>query len=157
MNIEILLLTLQTWIRRLRLQRAFTWTVRGFAAGLGFALLVGGVALYRAEIVRNEFLFLTLISSAIFPLLSGLIAYLWRIRPLEAARFFDRKFDLGERVSTALELSDADHSSEMIRKQLEDAIKFSRKVKPARALPLRFKKIDGALALVFIAGEEVAR
>ena len=142
--------TLQTWIRRLRLQRAALWAVHGLTAGLGAALLIGGIALYQAKILRNEFLFLVMISSAIFTLLFGLIAYLWRIHPLKAAQYFDREFGLGERVSTALELRDADHGNEIIQKQLDDAIRFARKVKTARALPLRFKKIDGLLAVLFV-------
>lgn len=152
MNIETLSRTLQIWVRRLRLQRAVLWAVRGFAFGLGFALLVGGLALYQKEILRNEFLLLATVSSAVFTTLLSLTAYLWRIRPLDAARFFDRQFGLGERVSTALELSASARASEMARKQLEDAVKHARKVKPAWALPLRFKKRDGALMLVFLAG-----
>ncbi len=141
--------TLQNWIRRLRLQRAALWAMRGLAAALALSLLIGGVGLYQAKLLKNEFLFLVIISTAIFPLLFGLIAYFWKILPLEAARHFDRQFHLGERVSTALEFSAADHSTEMIQKQLEDAVSAARKVRPRRDLPLRFKRVDGLLVLIF--------
>ncbi len=137
---------LRHWIARLRLQRGVMWAARGFAFGLGFALLFGSVALLQANLLKNEFLLLTVLSAAIFSLLFGLTAFLWRIHPLQAARYFDVQFGLGERVSTALELGGA---GELGGKQLEDAIRMARKINPARRIPLGFKKKDAGLAILF--------
>jgi hypothetical protein len=141
--------TLQTWIRWLRLRRALTWAVRGLAAALALSLLIGSIGLYQAKLLKQEFLALVISFSVILPVIFGIAAYLWKIKTIQAARYFDRAFHLEERVSTALELQAENHSIEMIQKQLDDAVNASRAVKPSRDLPLRFPKLDLALALFF--------
>jgi hypothetical protein len=141
--------TLQQWIRWMRLQRALTWAVRGLALALVLSLLIGGIGLYQAKLLKHEFLALVIAFVALLPVLFGTAAYFWRIQTLKAARYFDRAFHLEERVSTALELQTENHSVEIIQKQLDDAVTASRGIKPSRDLPLRFKKVDGILALDF--------
>ena len=80
---------LHTWIRRLRIQRALTWSLRGLIAGVLVSLIVGSLMLYQAKILRAEFLALVLSAALIASILFGLIAALRRIRPLDAARRFD--------------------------------------------------------------------
>lgn len=150
-NINRLSHTLQKWIRRMRLQRAVLWVVRGVAIALALSLLIGGVGLYQAKLLKREFLALVILFATLIPIAIGIVAYFWKISPLKAARYFDREFHLDERVSTALELSQADHANEMIQKQLDDALSAARKVHPRRELPLRFKKLDAILILVFAA------
>ncbi len=141
--------TLQTWMRWMRLQRALTWAVRGLVAALVLSMLIGGVGLYQAKLLKREFLALVITFVTLLPMLFGIVAFFWKIHPLKAARYFDRAFHLEERISTALELSAEDHAKEIIQKQLDDAVSASRGVKPSRDLPLRFKKLDGILALIF--------
>jgi hypothetical protein len=143
--------TLGQWIRWMRLQRALTWSLRGLAIALGLSLLVGGLGLYQAKLLKQEFLTLIIFCIVALPVAFAIAAYFWRVQTMQAARYFDRAFHLKERVSTALELQNENHSAEMIQKQLEDAVKASRRVKPSRDLPLRFPKLDLALALVFAA------
>ncbi len=143
--------TLGLWIRWMRLQRALTWFLRGLAVALGLSLLVGGVGLYQAKLLKQEFLALILFCVVALPVAFAIAAYFWRVQTMQAARYFDRVFHLDERVSTALELQNESHSAEMIQKQLDDAVRVSRKVKPSRDLPLRLPKFDLALALVFAA------
>jgi hypothetical protein len=145
--------TLNAWIRRLRLQRALTWALRGLIIGLALSLTVGSLGLYQARLLRNEFLTLVLSLSLLTPLLSGLTASLWRIQPLKAARHFDLLFHLEERVSTALELNGhPEHvPPEIIHLQLTDAVTASRNVNPSRALPLKLKLREGLFALLFVA------
>jgi hypothetical protein len=116
--------TLHIWTRRLRLQRALIWALRGWIVGLGLSLTLGSLGLYQARLLRNEFLILILSLSLLSPLLFGLTAYLWRIPPLKAARRFDLLFHLEERVSTALELNEhPGHVPPEIRHlQLADAV-----------------------------------
>ncbi len=141
--------TLQTWIRWLRVQRALTWYLRGLAAALGLSLLFGGVGLAQAKLLKQEFLALVVASVTLLPILSAIIAFFWNVNPAQAARHFDRAFHLEERISTALELSTADHANEMVQKQLDDAVSAARTVKPRRDLPLRLKRFDSALTLIF--------
>jgi len=141
--------TLAQWIRWMRLQRAVTWSLRGLAAALGLSLLLGGIGLVQAKLLKVEFLTLIIFCIVVLPVLFATVAYIWKIHPMQAARYFDRAFHLDERVSTALELQAENHAVEMIQKQLDDAVNASRKIKPSRDLPLRFSKIDLASALFF--------
>lgn len=144
---------LHAWIRRLRLQRALTWSLRGLIAGLLASLIVGSLLLYQAKILRAEFLTLVLSASLLAAILFGLIAALRRIRPLDAARRFDLLFHLEERVSTAVELTR--HPSrippEILDRQLADAVTAARNVNPRRDLPLRTNPREGLIALLCIA------
>ena len=144
--------TLNLWTRRLRLQRALLWALRGFVVGLVLSLALGSLGLYEARLLRNEFLLLILALSLLTPLLFGLTAYFWRIHPLTAARRFDLLFHLEERVSTALELTrHPDHvPPEILSLQLADAVTASKKVNPSRALPLGLSLREGLVALLFV-------
>lgn len=141
--------TLGQWIRWMRLQRALTWSLRGLAVALGLSLLVGGIGLYQAKLLKQEFLALILFCAVALPLAFAIAAYFWRIQPMRAARYFDRAFHLDERVSTALELQNENHSVEIIQRQLDDAVSASLQIRPRRDLPLRFPKLDLAFALFF--------
>lgn len=145
--------TLDQWTLRLRWQRALTWSLRGLIAGLVFSLTFGALGLYRAQLVRSEFLWLVFSVSLISPLIFGLIAYFWRIPPLEAARHFDLLFHLEERVSTALELHQhPEHiPPEILDRQLTDAVTASKSVQPSRVFPLSLKLREGLFALLFAA------
>jgi hypothetical protein len=143
--------TLGQWIRWIRLQRALTWSLRGLAAALGLSLLIGGVGLYQAKLLKQEFLAVILFCVVALPIAFAIAAYFWRVQTIQAARYFDRVFHLKERVSTALELQNENHSADMIQKQLDDAVRVSSKVKPSRDLPLQLPKFDLTLALVFAA------
>jgi hypothetical protein len=131
------------------LRRAVTWFARGLAAALGLSLLAGGLGLYQSKLLKAEFLTLILVCALTLPPLFAFAAYVWRIHPLRAARYFDRVFHLEERVSTALELQSENHAVEIIQRQLDDAVSASRQIRPRRDLPLRFPKLDLALALFF--------
>jgi len=133
-------LTLNRWIRHLRIQRAITWSLRGLAIGLGVALLAGMAGLPRLALLRSEFLTLTVLSAVTVSLGGALIAYLWPVQPLRAARHFDRVFQLGERISTALELGG--QTGNLARRQLEDALHASQSIKPGQYLPLRAPRTD---------------
>ncbi|MBV6402060.1 MAG: hypothetical protein CNIPEHKO_02364 [Anaerolineales bacterium] len=144
---------LHAWIRRLRMQRALAWSLRGFIVGLLVSLAVGSFMLYQAKILRVEFLALVLSASLLAAILFGLTAALWRIRPLDAARRFDLLFHLDERVSTAVELTRLPSRipPEILDRQLADAVTAARKVNPRRDLPLRAQPREGLIALLCVA------
>lgn len=144
---------LHTWIRRLRVQRALTWSLRGLIVGLLLSLVIGSFMLYQAKILQTEFLAFIISASLITAILFGLISALWRIHPLEAARRFDLLFHLDERVSTALELTRLPSliSPEILNRQLADAVAAARDVNPRREFPLRLQPREGLIALLSIA------
>jgi hypothetical protein len=147
-NIADLSHTLNHWIRRLRLQRAITWSLRGMAIGLGIALMAGVAGLSRLALLRGEFLVLTILSTVCTALTGFVIAYLWPVQPLQAARYFDRVFHLGERVSTALELQSNGQVGSLAGRQLEDALRVSQRIRPGQYLPFRIRQMDFMYVLV---------
>ena len=144
---------LHAWIRRLRMQRALAWSLRGFIVGMLASLAVGSFMLYQAKILRAEFLALVLSASLLAAILFGLTAALWRIRPLDAARRFDLLFHLDERVSTAVELTRLPSRipPEILDRQLADAVTAARNVNPRREFPLRIQSREAITALLCIA------
>lgn len=144
---------LHAWIRRLRAQRALTWALHGLTVGLLLSLAAGLFLLYQAKILQNEFLALALSASFAAAILSGSVAALWRIRPLDAARRFDLLFHLDERVSTAIELNQHPGrvSPEILHRQLADASAAAHGVDPRRSLPLRVRPREAVTAALCIA------
>ncbi|MCC7119809.1 MAG: hypothetical protein IT310_14890 [Anaerolineales bacterium] len=132
--------TLNQWTYRLRIQRAFTWGFRGLILGLALALTLGLFGLFQLNLLKAEFLTLTLALIICAPLITSLGAYLWPVSPLLAARHFDRVFHLGERISTAYELHQNHSSNPMTVRQLEDALQAARRIKPQKQIPLQIKK-----------------
>ena len=144
--------TIYSWIRRLRWQRALAWASRGFILGLALSFGLGLLGVYQAKLLRDEFLTFVILASLLVPLLIGLIAFLWPIQPLKAARYFDVVFHLNERISTALELAQRPEPvpSEMIDLQLQDALSAAQKVNPGKELQLRYNSREGLLSLLLI-------
>lgn len=141
------------WMRWMRLRRGVIWALRGLSLGLTCALLLGLIGLVQARLLRAEFVTLVAALALTGFLVTGLAAVFWPIPHLKAARAFDLEFHLDERVSTALELHQAgekDPDSEMLQKQLEDALAAAKTVRPRRDLPLRIKPIEGLLALALL-------
>lgn len=143
---------LHSWMRRLRLQRALTWALRGSILGLALALALGTLGLYRAALLRREFLMLVVSAPVLLALLSGLTAFLWSLPPLKAARYFDLRFRLKERLSTALEVGQRPGPipSEMIDRQLQDALAASNKVSLRRDLPFRYNRWEAAIGVLLV-------
>lgn len=145
--------TLTGWMRRLRLQRALAWSLRGLILGVVIALAIGLTGMFQARLLKEEYLvqvfFFGIFGSFIF----GVGAYLWPIQPLQAARNFDLAFHLDERISTALELSQNGKkgSENLIQRQLNDALTKARTVQVGREIPLRVQFREAILALLFIA------
>lgn len=132
--------TLNHWTRRLRLQRAIIWSLRGLIIGLALALIAVTYGLFQLILLRNEFIAVTLALTVITPIIAGLTAYLWPVQPLQAARHFDRVFRLGERVSTAFELHQTHSDNPLATRQLEDAVEIARRIRPKRDLPIQLRK-----------------
>lgn len=145
--------TVNGWMRWLRLQRALKWSLRGLVGGLALALMVGVFEIFQAQLLETEFFGVIAVLLVVTPLVAGSVAYLWPIQPLKAARYFDRVFHLNERVSTALELHQAQHPDQpeaFVQKQLADALQAARTVRPGKALPWQMPLREGLTALIFI-------
>jgi hypothetical protein len=142
---------LDRWVRRYRLQRAVRWSLRGAALALALALLITVVAVLRGLLLRSEFIVIAIGLMLIGSIGAAALAFVWPLDRLGAARRFDRDFGLRERISTALELSQADRSSgEIERLQLQDALACAVQVNARQQLPLRIKRVDALFTSVLL-------
>ena len=142
---------LDGWLRRYRLQRAVRWSLRGAALALGVALVVTLIAVLRGLLLQAEFLALAIGLMVIGAISAAAAGVLWRPDRLTAARWFDRHFGLRERVSTALELAQADRSSgDIEQRQLQDAVATAQRVNAGQQLPLRIKRVDAVFTSVLL-------
>lgn len=144
---------LQRWILWLRLRRAWTWGLRGLTLGAGLALLMGLTLLWNARLLRSEFLVLSGGMLLLGTSIAALAAALWPVSVAWAARHFDGVFGLGERVSTALELSQskADYPANLVSLQRADAVRAARNVDPRGRMPLKLPRLEALVTLILLA------
>lgn len=141
------------WLRWYRLRRAALWSIHGLVLGLLLALVVSAVALSQARLLMAEFLQLAAVVVLGSLLVAAAAAYLWPVARLRAARFFDRRFGLLERVSTALEFTGlGDETTELAGLQLQDAVTAARQVDVRARLPIRLDWREILLAAALGAG-----
>ncbi|NLX08036.1 MAG: hypothetical protein GXY36_00110 [Chloroflexi bacterium] len=141
------------WDRRLRLAQTALWLPRALIAGLALAVIVAAVAWVRPWLLPEQ------VAQAAGGLILGaaLIALgvIWlRPQPVERqARYFDRRFALGERVSTALELTGGviPLPERLAERQLLDASGVAQRVNAAAWLPLRVRWRELALLVALAA------
>ena len=143
---------LDRWMRRYRAQRAVRWALRGAASGLALALAITLIAVLRGLLLQSEFLMIAIGLMLIGLIGTAVAGFVWPRDRLTAARRFDRDVGLNERVSTALELAQADRSSgEIGQLQLRDALASAGKVNVRRQIPLRIKRADALFTAVLLA------
>ena len=148
------------WDRRLRTATSLIWGPRGIMAGVAVGVVMALLSRLRPWLLPEEIAWVT--AGAIVISLSGVLGFvwLWPRSVTENARYFDHRFGLKERTSTALELiggsiSVSPHLSE---RQLSDAVDAARRVRSAQHLPLRVRwweiillvTLCGVLALLLL-------
>ena len=151
---------LQDWIRWFRVRRAFSWTFRAAVIGLALALVMSLLTILLPqlpwELLKGEFLGMVVALVLIFVGAAFIASYLWPFPLSRAARYFDRTFELSERVSTALELaeqgSEALPASEILSLQRQDALEMARQVQPRDRLPLKLARQDIIAGTIIAAG-----
>ncbi|MGQ9848444.1 MAG: hypothetical protein ACUVSU_00170 [Aggregatilineaceae bacterium] len=141
------------WDRRLRLAISLTWLPRGMILSLGVGVTLAFVARLRPLLLPEEIVRITGALAACITA-GGLVAiWGWPRSLTRSARYFDQRFDLKERVSTALELlaGRIPASPGLAERQLADAAQVANRVRPAAYLPLRVRWREIAV-LVLLAG-----
>ena len=139
------------WGLRLRMAESLVWGPWGAAAGLGVGLLLALAARLWPLLMTR-----TLAGLAGYLALAGTMVGLmivWlRPRPLpRLARLFDRRFDLAERLTTAIEIGAGrlQTTPAMAAAQLADTLDAAARVDPRTLLPLRAsRRALGALAVL---------
>src|SRR6266545_150190 len=136
--------------RRRRWDRAFHGLARASLVGAG--LLLVAVAAYKLFPLPDWIVAAGAIAAGVCAL-AGLAIGGWR-KPtqLEVARWVDDRKQLKERLSTALELSDAAVPADWKQLLVHDAARHAEALKPAELLPFRFPKLARwALAVLVLA------
>jgi hypothetical protein len=131
----------RTWKRRQQLQMTLLWLPRSLIPGLiaGIALLL--IARSRPLLTNDQIIMVTLGAiavSVVVMLLIVWVIWLWSRTSVQSANIFDVMFDLGERVSTALELIEGRiyTNTELINFQVQDAWERAKVVNYTDRLPL---------------------
>ncbi len=141
------------WDRRLRLANTITWVPRGVLLGLAVGVTLAIVARLRPWLLPEEVLRLTIALTGTVTVLILLVIWGWPRSVTHSARYFDQRFDLKERVSTALELlaGRIPASPLLAERQLADTAQATARVRVAAHLPLRVRWRE-VLAVLLLAG-----
>ncbi|MFQ5615450.1 MAG: hypothetical protein ACE5GO_03205 [Anaerolineales bacterium] len=153
------------WVRWYKFRQSIVWAWRGLIAGLATSLVISLFAVFQGRLLEDEFLLLV-IGIALLGMLAAILGVvIWPFSKLEAARYFDRKFGLHERTSTAIELAAAEREQRvegerrkiawgtlLVEQQLDDALRSARAVNPRALLPVQipWREILAALLLVLV-------
>ncbi len=142
---------MRRWGLRLRMAESLVWGAWGGAVGLGVGLLLALAARLWPLLMTRHLAGLAGLL-ALTGLVVGLIIVWLRPRPLpRLARLFDRRFDLAERLTTAVEIGAGRlrTTPAMAAAQLADTLDAAARVDPRTLLPLRAsRRALGALAVL---------
>jgi len=133
---------IRRWDLRLRLVTSVLWGPRALLAGLLAGVAVAIVSRMRPWLLPRQIAVITALAAAIG--LLGVLGAIW-LRPrsiTHGARYFDRRFGLKERVSTALELSAGviPVPEALGEHQLSDAVSAADRVSVSSRLPVRVRR-----------------
>lgn len=142
---------IQRWDRRVKLLTSLVWGPRALILGVMFGIALAVISRFRPWYLPGQILLATVL--VCIALLIGSLGWLWlwpRSVP-RRAQHFDYRFDLKERVSTALELAGSalPVPAELRDRQLQDAVGVAEQVDVRAKLPVRLRWLELA-ALVFL-------
>ena len=155
-DLELLFL-LDRWVVRRRAVESVIACARGLSLGLIAGVLIALTARSFPLLVTWQAAALAGGGAALGALVALAVTWLRPITPIAAARYFDRRFDLAERVSTALEIHRGILTApdELARQQRADALAHAQRVNAAARLPFRLPRRE-SLAVVVLATALVA-
>lgn len=146
--------SVRRWDRRRRLALLVVWLPRGVMLGLGIGVILALVSRQRPWLLPEEVLTITAAVSAVLALAVLAVVWAWPRSVAHSARYFDRRFDLKERVSTALELAEGRIAAggPLAELQLADAAATAGRVRARARLPLRanWREIVALVALAVL-------
>jgi hypothetical protein len=151
-------LTRQTsrWDRRLRLANSLIWVPRGLMVGLMAGIVVALISRLRPWLLPGQIALVAVVVLAVSGIGALALIWLWPRSKTHRARYFDQRFGLKERISTALELAGGllPYSDHLGEHQLADAVSSAQNVNLAVRLPLRvyWREIIAVIGLVLLLG-----
>lgn len=147
-NLELLVSRLRQWQRWTNLHKAVYYGVRGLVFGILGSAIVAVFLILSARLMLSEYFDLLFTSGILGLLIAFGIAFFWPQSQLKSARSYDRVFDLKERVSTAIELSQQEQVEPSWRElQLADALEATRQIAPKDRMKWYFPKLEVGILL----------
>lgn len=144
------------WLNWYKLRRAARWWLQGLIGGLAVSLAISLHGVLNAWLLRGEFIRMTVFIVGAGALGMAAAAYIWPVPRLKAARYFDLKFGLNERISTALELGQESPPPNLygglVERQLQDALLHASTVDPRLHLPLRVETSQVLAIMMLLIG-----
>ncbi|MBN1564529.1 MAG: hypothetical protein JXA10_11860 [Anaerolineae bacterium] len=137
------------WDRRLRLILSVIWLPRGLIVGLLIGITIAIIARLKPWLLPDQ-MALAAVSAVLVGGVGVLVAvWGWPRSETHNARFFDLRFDLKERVSTALELTGGliPVPDMLAEHQLNDAVTAAGKVDVRAGLPFEVRIWELAMVL----------
>jgi hypothetical protein len=139
------------WDQRLRLTKSLVWVPRAVMVGLLVGIVVAVISRLRPWLLPEQIALVAVVGVAIGGAGALAVIWLWPRSTTHRARYFDQRFGLKERVSTALEVASGaiPVSDRLTERQLSDAVNAARGVNVAAWLPLRtqWKEMLAVIAL----------
>jgi hypothetical protein len=139
------------WDQRLRLTASLIWVPRGVMVGLLIGIGVAVISRLRPWLLPEQIALVAGAGVVIGGVGALAVIWLWPRSTTHRARYFDQRFGLKERVSTALEVASGTIpvSDRLTERQLSDAVNAARGVNVAAWLPLRtqWKEMLAVIAL----------
>jgi hypothetical protein len=129
---------LRQWDWQRRKQQLLDWLPRSFMVALGISLAVGLLSRSRPFLTRQEIILLTIGLILMAVSATTMIVLLHRRSLWDQARFADRRLDLRERATTAVEIqiNRLQTSPDLASRQLQDAVARVQEIDPKQRLPL---------------------
>jgi len=151
-DLELLFL-LDRWVIRRRAVEGVIAGARGLVLGLMAGVLIALIARSFPLLATWQAAALTGACAAIGTLVMLAVVWLRPITPLAAARYFDRRFGLAERISTALEIHRGALTvpDELAHQQWTDALAHAQRVNAAARLPFRLPRREAVATVILMA------
>ena len=148
-DFDLLISRLRHWQRWIRLQKVVYHGARGLVLGILISAIAAIFLIPTSTLLVSEY-FVLLTASGLLGLVMAVgLAWLWPQSRLKTAREYEQVFDLKERVSTAIELSQREHVDQAWQQlQLSDALEATHSIQPKDGLKWHIPKLEISLLIV---------
>ena len=148
-DFDLLISRLRHWQRWTRLQKGIHYGARGLVLGIFVSTLAAIFLIPTNTLLISEYFILLTASGLLGLVIAVGIAWLWPQSRLKMAREYEQIFDLKERVSTAIELSQLEQVDQAWQQlQLSDALEATQSIQPKDGLKWNIPKLEISLLIV---------
>src|SRR5260221_5372528 len=134
--------TLTRWDTRLRVSQLALWVPRGAAIGLLAGLVSAIISWLRPWLLGPQILSVSIATTLLGMIIAGVLVMVWPRSLMDKARYFDQRFGLKERSSTAIELVEGKIAApgQFHQLQIADALDHARRVDAGRYFRVQWRR-----------------